>query len=346
MQRFMIVTNPWWRETYTVRHYLAPIVLSFAVILGLTQCSFEAEPVDSFSTTVQGLFSSGFSNDGEHAIVGSMQHGGSLWHTLSRERLFNWNHSQTLNSQITAVAFSPEGDFAATADQATVVLWDVASGRSLRFFNAPSEVLYLALGPLGNNALLALEGGRAVLFDIRNGGIIHELSHDANILSMAMSANGRFALFGVDNKTVQYWDLVSARPLGTIRTAGRANTIAISDDGRMGFTAVQHIDGLVWDLTASTVIARLKYSSRYVATSSSFLTGRFSSDSNLLLTGNTTGAVELWQTSTGDRLERWLTPISYGIGPKVYSIVEVALISDSDQVIAMNSKGTAYRYSF
>lgn len=321
-----------------------PVIVYLSLALGVSHCSFESDPIDHFSTSVKGLFSAEFSKHGEHAAIGSMQHGGSLWETLSSERLFNWNHTDSGKSQITAIAFSPEGNYAATADLATIVLWDVSSGNSLRFFTAPSAVNKLALGPNGDTALLALAGGRAILFDIQKGGVIHELMQEENILSMAMSANGDFAVFGIDNDSINYWNLESGTLLANIAMAGRVNTIAISNDGKLGFTAVQHIDGLVWDLDQSKVIARLRYSSRFFPTSSSFLTGKFSDDSQSLLTGNTTGAVELWQTSSGKRIKRWLTPISYGIGPKVYSIVAVAHLLNFNQVIAMNSQGTVYRY--
>jgi WD40 repeat protein len=314
------------------------------LILGLSHCSSESDPIDNFSTSVQGIFSADFSSDGEHAVVGSIQHGGSLWETESAERLYNWNHTISGNSEVTSAAFSPDGDYAATADQSTIVLWEVNTGAALRFFTAPSKVLHLALGPKGDTALIALENGRAIIFDIQKGGIIHELQQEENILSMAMSANGVFAVFGIDNDSINYWNLRSATLLANIETAGRVNTIAISDDGKLGFTAVQHIDGLIWNLERSEVLTRLRYSSRFFATSSSFLTGRFSADSQSLLTGNTTGAVELWQASSGKRLTRWLTPISYGVGPKVYSIVAVSHLARLDQVVALNSKGTVYRY--
>ncbi len=324
---------------------LVRLSLLLALLLGLCQCSFESDSAGSFSASVKGLLGADFSKDGEHALVGSIQHGGSLWETESAERLFNWNHSPDGNSTITSVAFSPDGNYAATADQATIVLWDVKSGAALRYFTAPSEVLHLSLGPNGETALLALAGNRAILFDIQKGGIIHELLQADSILSMAMSASGKFALIGIDSDSVNYWDLASAKLLANINTEGRANTVALSDDGKLGFTAVQHIDGLIWDLEKFKTLARLNYSSRFFATSSSFLTGKFSADSKTLVTGNTTGAAELWQTSTGDRLERWLTPISYGIGPKVYSIIAVAHLPKLEQVIAMNSKGTVYRFS-
>ena len=323
---------------------LARLFFLCVLALGLGRCSFESDSAGSFSASVKGLLGADFSQDGEHALVGSIQHGGSLWQTESAERLYNWNHSPNGNSAITSVAFSPDGDYAASADQGTIVLWDVHTGEALRYFTAPSEVFHLSLGTKGESALLALAGGRAILFDIQKGGIIHELHQVDNILSMAMSANGKYALFGIDNDSINYWELGSAKLLSNIKTLGRAKTIALSDDGKLGFTAVQHIDGLIWDLEQSKVVARLKYSSRFFPTSSSFLTGRFSADSQTLVTGNTTGAVELWQTSTGNRLQRWLTPISYGIGPKVYSIIAVAHLPKLEQVIAMNSKGTVYRF--
>lgn len=267
-----------------------------------------------------------------------------MWDTSNAERLYNWNHQRDTNSQITATAFSPDGKFAATADQSTLVLWDTNSGQALRFFTAPAEIYLLELGPNADTALLGMSNGQAILFDSQKGGIIHEMNQGNSIVSMAMSGNGKYALFGLDQSRINYWELGSATLLREIATEGRVNTVAISDNGEFGFTAIQHIDAVLWDLKTGSEVSTLNYSNRFFPSFSSFVVARFSADGSSLLTGNTTGAVELWTTDTGDRIQRWITPMPSGIAPTVFTIVAVAH-QENGHVFAMNSKGTSFKYA-
>jgi WD40 repeat protein len=329
---------------------LAPIVrrlsLLFLLSLGLHSCSFTDEPLGFFSTSVQGIFSAAYSHDGNHVLAGSIQHGGSLWDTQNAERLFNWNHQADLGSQITAVAFSPEGDFALTSDRNTLVLWDVGNGEALRFFDAPSEVLHVALSPLAHTALLGLANGNAILFDVQRGGVIREFDQGHRILSMAISADGNYALFGLDDRQAKFWDLRSMELINEIKTQGRVQTVALSDDGRFGLLTVQHVDAVVWDMREDTLHTKLNYSNRFFPSFSSFVTARFSKDGTQLLTGNTTGAIELWSRANGKRIKRWITPVGNGIRPRIYPVVALSLNDQSKLVSAMTSDGTSYRYEY
>ncbi|MFT4887809.1 MAG: WD40 repeat protein [Pseudohongiellaceae bacterium] len=323
---------------------MAKAILVSFISLVLQSCSFTDEPFGLFSTSVQGIFSAAYSADGNHVLAGSIQHGGSLWDVKNAERLFNWNHQAKLSSQITAVAFSPEGDFALTCDGSTLVLWDVASGEALRFFDAPSDILHVALSPSARTALLGLANGNAVLFDVQRGGIIKELEQGHRILSMALSANGAFALFGLDNRQAKFWDLQSMELINEIETQGRVQTVALSDDGRFGLLTVQHVDAVIWDMHKDTLHSKLNYSNRFFPSFSSFVAARFSKDGTQLLTGNTTGAIELWSRADGKRLNRWITPAGSGVRPRIFPVVAVALNDQSGYVSAITSDGTSYRY--
>ena len=322
------------------------IPLMSLLFLVLQSCSFTDEPFAFFSTSVQGIFSAAYSTDGGHVLAGSIQHGGSLWNTENAERLFNWNHQANLTSQITAMAFSADGNFALTSDDSTLVLWDVSTGEALRFFNAPSTVLHLALSPSAQTALLGLANGNAVLFDVQRGGIIQELEQGHRILSMAVSNNGDYALFGLDNGQAKFWNLRSMELINEIETQGRVQTVALSSDGRFGLFTVQHIDAVVWDMHANSLHSKLNYSNRFFPSFSSFVVARFSKDGSQILTGNTTGAVELWSRKNGNRIKRWITPVGSAFKPRIFSVVAVAINDQLRQVSAIASNGTSYRYQF
>ena len=320
------------------------VPLMSLLFLVLQSCSFTDDPSAFFSTSVQGIFGAAYSSDGRHVLAGSIQHGGSLWDTENAERLFNWNHQANLTSQITAMDFSAEGDFALTSDGRTLVLWDVSSGEALRFFNAPSTVLHLALSPSAQTALLGLANGNAVLFDVQRGGIIEELDQGHHILSMAVSNNGDYALFGLDNGQAKFWNLRSLELINEIETQGRVQTVALSNDGLFGLLTVQHIDAVVWDMRANALHSKLNYSNRFFPSFSSFVVAKFSRDGSKILTGNTTGAVELWSRENGKRIKRWITPVGSTFKPRIFSVVAVAINDQLRQVSAIVSNGTSYRY--
>jgi len=322
------------------------VPLMSLLFLVLQSCSFTDDPSAFFSTSVQGIFGAAYSSDGRHVLAGSIQHGGSLWDTENAERLFNWNHQANLTSQITAMDFSAEGDFALTSDGRTLVLWDVSSGEALRFFNAPSTVLHLALSPSAQTALLGLANGNAVLFDVQRGGIIEELDQGHHILSMAVSNNGDYALFGLDNGQAKFWNLRSLELINEIETQGRVQTVALSNDGLFGLLTVQHIDAVVWDMRANALHSKLNYSNRFFPSFSSFVVAKFSRDGSKILTGNTTGAVELWSRENGKRIKRWITPVGSTFKPRIFSVVAVAINDQLRQVSAIVSNGTSYRYQF
>lgn len=322
------------------------LTLLVASSLLLNGCFFRDKPIASWSTSFKGVYSAGFSNDGDYALVGSMQHGGSLWRTADAERLYNWNHQAGNVTAITAIAFSPEGDYAVTVTARALVLWDVHQGNALRFFNAPGDIVGIGLTPHAELALLGLRGGIAVLFDIQRGGVVYELAQTGEILSLAISADGRFALFGLDNNRARYWDLMTANLLRDITTNGRVKTVSLSGDGQLAFIATQRGEANIWNLHTGELQSRLQYSYAFFPNFTSFMTGRFNQDGTRLLTGNSTGALEFWDTSNGDRLKRWITPKENFWRPTNYSVVAVAMDISDQQVLAMTSKGTTHQFEY
>lgn len=316
-------------------------------LLFLSACFYGQDPEASWSTSVEGVYSAEFSQDGSHAAVGSFQHGGSLWRTTDGERLFNWNHVSDESTPITALSFSPEGDYVATADERTLVLWDVHEGDALRFFNTPGEIRYIKLTPRGERALLGLSGGEAILFDIQRGGIIHVLEHSAEIVDQAISADGRFALFSINNRFCVLWDLRDGQVVREFSTNNRVHTIALSEDGSRAFLAIQHREAAIYDMRTGEKITHLRYNNPFFPSFSSFLIARFYDNGEQLLTGNTTGALELWDTNSGSRIDRWLTPKTNSIGmtgSTSSAVVAVAMRDQAQQVLALTSNGHTHRY--
>lgn len=338
------------RGSTSLKFNTLPLVksgLAVFAMLFLSACFYGQDPEASWSTSVEGVYSAEISRDGHHAAVGSFQHGGSLWRTTDGERLFNWNHESDESTPITALSFSPEGDYVVTADERTLVLWDVHEGNALRFFNAPGEIRYIKLTPRGERALLGLSGGEAILFDIQRGGIIHNLEHSAEIIDQAISDDGRFALFSLSNRFTVLWDLRDGQVVREFNTDNRVHTIALSGDGSRGFLAIQHREAAIYDMHSGEKITHLRYNNPFFPSFSSFLIARFYDNGEQILTGNTTGALELWNTADGSRIERWVTPKtnSIGVTNSTSSAVVAVAKQQQHQVLALTSNGHTHRYA-
>ncbi len=163
--------------------------LALASSLFVSGCDLSNTPIKSIEVAVKGLYSGSISEDGKLSVTGSIHHGGSLWRNDQNERLFNWNHKQGEYSNIIASGFSPEGNFALTADHQTMVLWNTLSGQALTFWTAPSQVHSIALNNNGKLALLGLGDDSAVLFDVKRCGIKRSFYHRNRVTAVAMNDN-------------------------------------------------------------------------------------------------------------------------------------------------------------
>lgn len=312
--------------------------------IGLLLCSLlllagcDSKPDAWASYTLQGAFSGSLSQDGQYALVGSIAHGGSLWDTRTHERLFDWNHHQGEFTNISQSGFSPEGDYALTANPQDLVLWQVQSGAPVWFWSSPGEILDLALSSNGDYALLGLSNHEAVYFDVKNGGIRQSLRHPARVRSVALSQDGRLALTGSDDYITRLWDLGSGELLHQIPLGNIVDTVAISPDGRTAFSSATLDQAILWDLQTGEIRHHLSGNESFIQRRTTYLSARFSSNGEQLLTGTAGGTILLWDTASGRQLERWQAHRLKVYGPTSTGIHAVAFGRDGRHY-ALGSNG-------
>lgn len=279
---------------------------AYALAVGLLSgCSQGDSPAQVVEYAVQGTYSAAISPQARYAAVGSIQHGGSLWDLNANERLFNWNHQQGSYANLVAAAFSPEGDFALTAGQQDLVLWELSDGKPVWYWNAPAQILSADLGPSGNLALLGLVDHTALLFDVKNGGIRQTLRHQGRVRAVAVSADGKLAVSGSDDNVARLWNLSNGELLHQQIHGNGVNTVAISPNGGLIFSAGQLDKALVWRSNGQ-LLHTLSTDERWFPQRISYTAAAFSPNSDRLLTGTSAGLVQLWQLSDGRELKRWV----------------------------------------
>ncbi|MFT5720233.1 MAG: WD40 repeat protein [Motiliproteus sp.] len=279
------------------------VPLGSLVVILLAGCGYGDKPAKQSEMAVQGLYSAAVSRDGRYGIAGSIQHGGSLWDLQKAGRLFNWNHAEDGYSDLVAAAFSPEGDYAITASRQDMVLWQVSDGQPVWFWSAPAGILDVALSANGALALLGLESNKALYFDIKNGGLKYSLRHPARVLSV--SVEGDWALTGSDDNRARLWDLNTGELALSIEHGNGVNTVALSPNGQYAFSAGQLDKALIWRTASGQVYHTLSSDESLVPQRISYTSARFSANSDQLLTGTSSGLVQLWDVNRGAELRRW-----------------------------------------
>jgi len=302
----------------------------------LVACDNANSPSSVYEYTTLGAYSADISANGHYAVIGSQEEGGSLWDIKKNARLFDWNHRKGERSIIAESGFSPEADFAVTANQQDLVLWHTLTGKPEWFWSSPGEILDLVLSPKGDFALLGLGNHEAVYFDIKNGGIKRTLRHQGRVRSVGLSADTLTALTGSDDYKTTLWNLQTGEQLQQIALDNIIDVVALTPKGDLAFSASNLDTAIIWDTKTGTILHTLSGTDGFFPKRVSYVAARFSQNGDQLLTGTAAGLIQLWNSATGKELKRWRAHKRDHYGPTSTSIYAVGFGSGEYYAIGSN----------
>lgn len=316
-------------------------VCLLVTLIILTGCDSSAHsPARWLELTGQGgAYSIAIAPGGHHAVVAAVTHGGSLWDLDQPARLYDWNHQVGEFSLLSVVDIAPDGRHALTANPQNLVLWNMDNGTAEGFWSSPGEILAADLSTGGSYALLGLANHEAVYFDIRNGGIKSTLRHPARVRSVALNDSKQMALTGADDYTARLWDLNTGEVLQQVKLGNTVDTVALSPNGRLAFSSGSLDQALVWDTSSGEPLFHLSGNEALFPRRLSYLSARFSENSDRLLTGRADGTAELWDVNRGTLIKRWKIHKRAAYGPTSTGVIALGFGSDGSTWLAAGSNG-------
>ena len=292
------------------------------------------KPHASWDIAEQGLYAGAFSRDGEFAIVGSLNHGASLWRMQDKERLFNWSHNPGEFAELVATNFSPDTSRAVTTDPRTMVMWNTQTGQSIQYWATPGAVLDVALLPDNKRVLLGLEDHSALLFDAVSGTYAHTFLHRGHVSSVAASANSEYLLTGSDDETAILWSPTSGEKIHTFRHDNPVREVALSPAGNYSFTAAQGDLVAIWDNNSGQLRHQIHNDPYHGVVSANF-----SEDESLLLIGYVNREIALYNVASGERLRLWDAGTKHAMRATGAAIIDVTFAPNNSSIYALTGDG-------
>lgn len=178
-------------------------------------------PVSSIAFSISGLLASA-------CYDGTIR----VWDSAWTQR---WSTNSAHASNVTAVAFSPDGSYLATAGLDSVIrLWSTNNWTCVRTMTGhTSGVTAIAFAPNANNIASGAEDGTVKLWNATDGSCVLTMqAHARAVTSLAFSPDGAQLVSGGEDNSLKIWSVGD----GTLLAAGGPHTdciraVAISPDG-------------------------------------------------------------------------------------------------------------------
>jgi RNA polymerase sigma factor (sigma-70 family) len=234
------------------------------------------KPIATLRGHTQDITSLVFSPDGKTLLSGSgdfisrFRGDTKLWDVATRrERL-----TLSGRSDADTAAFAPDGRVVATASFGGVRLWDAATGKEIRNWEAHPGVF-----PAGSG-----------------GG----LPRGYWIYSMAYSPDGNTLVTASDDKSVRFWDPQTGQELRRLPgDFGEVYAVAFSSDGKLLATSSSDKTVRLWDPATGKLVREVATHKKQAARSLAF----FDSDKQLVV-GSYDSGIEAWDVATGKKVRQ------------------------------------------
>jgi eukaryotic-like serine/threonine-protein kinase len=278
-----------------------------------------------------------FSPDGRRLAVGSGLAGGTVTvYDVATGRIIS-----TLQGHVqraTSVAWSPDGKrLVSSSLDRTVKVWETETGQEVLTLRGHTDLVgRVVFDSLGRRLASCSEDGTVRVWD---GTPVEESSdprmqtlraHEGRIWSLAFSRDGRLFASGGEDNALKVWDALTGRELFTL--SGHKGPVFSVAFGPGDLLASASADKTVklWDLKSRQEIRTLEFQAPV-------RTLALSVDGRRLMTGDTSGTVQVWDVFT-------LKPAwpQKGVTPYVF---EVAVSSDGIHAAAGCVDGTVHLWN-
>tara|TARA_R110001583_G_scaffold42735_2_gene135876 strand:- start:25690 stop:26676 length:987 start_codon:yes stop_codon:yes gene_type:complete len=298
-------------------------------------CSQSDTPLHQYEHAIEGAFAAEISQNGDYSIISSIHHGLSLWDNRNNKLLYQWQHHNAESNDIYIVRISANNSYALSASRNEFAIWDIKTGKSTGFYEvSDSPISDIRISANARYVLYGQENGKVVHIDLQTGRRLEMPIHTQKVNSIDLSANGLYALSGGNDHRAFLWNTQTAQIIQEFNFQYRISMVKLEDNGRFAFIADTQNSSQIWNIETRELQSTLIYTARQ----SIFSSVRFINDGKMLLTGNGTKIVNLWNVNSGLSLQQWMITPRKKTRPKT-AVVYSATLWDGNNIATESSAG-------
>jgi WD40 repeat protein/serine/threonine protein kinase/DNA-binding XRE family transcriptional regulator len=244
------------------------------------------------------------SPDGRTMLSGSNDNTLILWDLETGEILWQKDEHATPASSGVDVAFSPDGQLAASVSSEIAILWDMQTGQIIRQFDGhKNNISGITFSPDGRSMVTAGWGDDSILiqWDVESGEVIQQFKVNTRVKELVFTPDGAAILYGSRNDgALRLIDIQSGQTIHEMNAdlgigSGALQEVAISPDGLTAIAGFENSEMLLWDLSTGKLLRRYPIDGGAHAVA-------FHPDNGTVLVGGITGILKNLDLETGEIL--------------------------------------------
>lgn len=164
-----------------------------------------------------------------------------------------------LHSAVKSIAFSPDGKFlASAADDRTIRLWDVSTGKQIRVLTGHTlPVNLVSFAPDGKSIASSSSDGTVRVWEVGTGRELLKMVHGYPVKALAFSPDGQLlaaACEFADNECkrpgIELWNALNGEPVRQFVEPDKSvESLAFSPDGRLLASAGYQSPARLWEVS-------------------------------------------------------------------------------------------------
>ncbi|MEW5801630.1 MAG: trypsin-like peptidase domain-containing protein [bacterium] len=150
-------------------------------------------------------------------------------------------------SQVKALAFSPDGKYLATADgDRKVWLWETGTGREIACMLQAAGINSIAFSPNAKYLATASSDQTVWVWKVPGGQEVSRLAHEGSVYAIGFSPDGEYLATATSAHTAWVWKAATGRKVACMSHAAEIYAIVFSPDGKYLATASEDHTAQVW----------------------------------------------------------------------------------------------------